>query len=118
MITARGETYRLKRYPRIPDSPYEYADAPDIEFSGRPASKSEDKDYRVQQGVNANNGGIYVVATNLPSEIKPHDRIYFMGKMWSVVSVGYFYEENLIVNASAFSEEYIVARCPKGLALQ
>ena len=118
MITARGETYRLARYPRVADSAYEYADRPDVGFMGRPAAQNEVKDYRVQQGVNANSGGMFVYATNLPKEIKPHDRILFMGKYWSVLSVGYYYQDNLIVNGSLFSEEYLTERCPKGLALQ
>lgn len=118
MIVARGETYRLDRYPRLEDSPYEFEKVPDISFFGRPASNVEKRNYRIQQGVDGNSESVYVVCTNLPSNVKPKDRIMFLGKFWSVQSIGFYYEENKVLNGKVFSNDYLVARCPKGLNLQ
>lgn len=117
MIVTRGEDYELKRYPRKKDSPYEFDSVPDVVFRGRPAGQSERKTYRVQQGVEGNNDSIYIMSSNLPTGIKPKDRVSFMGKVYSVQSVGYFLDRNLIVNARSFSVEYLESRCPKGVVL-
>lgn len=118
MIVARGETYELARFPRVENSPYEYEDAPDIVFFGRPANTLEKKVYRIQQGVNGNSDSIMVYATNLPAEIKPNDKIRFMGKEWSVASIGYYFDSNRIVTARIFDDDYLFKRSPKGLVLQ
>ena len=118
MIVARGETYKLERFSRKPDSPYEFSDYPDVVFYGRPANTLESKTYRIQQGVNGNSDSVMVYATNLPKEIKPEDKIRFMGKEWVVVSIGFYFDSNRIVNARVFSDDYLYARSPKGLVLQ
>ena len=118
MIVARGETYELARFARVENSPYQFSDYPDVIFFGRPANSMEKKTYRIQQGVNGNTDSIMVYASNLPAEIKPNDRIRFMGKLWSVASIGYYFDSNKVVNARIFSDEYIFARSPKGLVLQ
>ena len=118
MIPARGETYELKRFPRKENSPYEFDGAPDITFYGRPASQYEVRNYRIQQGVNGNNDSVFVYCTNLPDTIKPKDKIRYLGKDWTVESIGYYFDNNLIVNARLFSDGYIADRCPKGLNLQ
>lgn len=118
MITARGETYRLERFPRVENSPYEFESAPDVFFFGRPASQFEKREYRIQQGVNGNSDSVFVYCTNIPDSVKPKDKIRYMGKEWTVASVGYYFESNLISNASVFSDGYIADRCPKGLNLQ
>ena len=38
--------------------------------------------------------------------------------MYICMSIGYYYEESRIVNAKVLSEEYLIARCPKGLRLE
>ena len=118
MITSRGETYELQRFPRVGNSPYEYEAAPDLIFYGRPASQAEQRNYRIQQGVDGNTDSVFVVCSNLPQEVKPKDKISFMGKDWQVLSVGYYFEQNLVVNGRIFSHKYIADRCPKGLNLQ
>lgn len=118
MIVARGESYKLERFPRVENSPYEYESAPDVVFFGRPANTMEKKTYRIQQGVNGNSDSIMVYATNLPAEIKPKDKIRFMGKEWSVSSIGYYFDSNKLFNAKIFDEDYLFKRSPKGLVLE
>ena len=117
MIPARGESFLLKRYPRIPNSPYEWSDVPDIEFFGRPATPNEVKNYRIQQGVQGANESVYIVATNLPKEISIGDKITFRGDEWTVESVGYYFEESRMVSNHLMSDDYIIERCPKGITL-
>ena len=118
MIVARGETYQLERFSRKDDSPYEFMDFPDAVFYGRPANNMERKLYRIQQGVNGNSDSVMVFCTNLPFFIKPNDKIRFMGKEWSVVSTGFYFDDSKLMNAKIFSNDYIEKRCPKGLVLQ
>ena len=118
MIVVRGETYDFQLVPRKENSAYEYENHPSITFRGRPANSIEKKNYRIQQGVNGNTDSVYVICSNLPNEIKPGDRITFVGKVWTVNSVGYYYEDNRVVNNSIMSNEYLMERCPKGLNLQ
>lgn len=118
MIVARGETYECKRIKRKQDSPYEYEDYPDLTFYARPANQIEKRNYRIQQGVNGNNDSVYLLSSNLPKEIQVGDKIIFLGKVWSVMSFGYYFNENLVLNGKIFSPEYIENRCPKGVNLQ
>ena len=118
MIVTRGETYEFKRYPRKEDSPYEFSSFPDIVFKGRPANNMEKRTYRIQQGVNGNSDSVMIFASNLPKEIAPGDKIVFLGKEWSVASTGYYFDEARLVNGNLFNDDYIAARCPKGVVLQ
>lgn len=117
MIPTADEKYVLKLYRRIKNS-YEWESQPCLTFKGKPASQAEVKNYRVQKGVNGNTDSIFVKATNLPLEVNVEDRIEFLGKFWTVKSVGYYFDSALFVNPSVFSEEKIIARCPKGINLQ
>lgn len=112
-----NERYILKLYKRIPNSAYEYEDVPCAEFKGRPANQYEKRKFRIQQGVQGNNDSVYVVCSNLPKEIKPEDKIEFLGKTWTVTSIGYYFDQNKIVNPAIFDENYISNKCPKGIAL-
>lgn len=118
MLTSRGETYELKAFSRKEDSPYEWEEAPYAVFLGRPAGSSEKRTYRVQQGVNSNSDAVFIYCSNLPSEVKPQDKIAFLGKEWTVESVGYYLQDLWVVNGRALSDAYIQGRCPKGLALR
>ena len=118
MIPTRGENYRMELWKRKENSAYEWEDAPSLVFYGRPAGKVEKKRYRIQKGVEGSSDSVYVVCTNMPSEVKNGDKVHYMGKEWTVESVGYFFDENLVVNPRIMSDEYIAERCPKGMALQ
>lgn len=118
MIPARGENYEIKLYKRIPNSAYEWEERPSQVFFGKPAGKIEIRKYRVQKGVISTSDSTYVICTNMPQEVKDGDKVVFMGKEWQVESVGYFFDENLVVNPRIMSEEHIALRCPKGLTLQ
>lgn len=117
MLVARGETYELKVYRRKPNSPYEWEDAPYCTFKGRPASQMEKKTYRIQKGVNGNSDSTFVISSNMP-DVKPEDKIIFLGKEWTVENTGYYFDSSLIVNASILSEEQIIDKCPKGVSLR
>ena len=118
MIPSNNESFTLKKYARKGNSAYEYESVPCLIFKGRPANQLEKKMYRIQQGVNGNAESLYIFCTNLPQDLKPGDRIEFAGKFYTVESTGYYFTNNLVVNNSVMSNEYIIKRCPKGIALQ
>lgn len=118
MIPTNNEHYTLELTKRKPNTPYEWEDAPCCIFKGRPANNLEKKVFRVQKGVNGNTSSIFVFATNLPSNVEVGDQIKFMGKIWNVQSIGYYYDESRLINPGCLSEDQITARCPKGLNLQ
>lgn len=118
MIPTNNEHYELELTKRKLNSAYEWEDAPSCIFKGRPANQIEKKNYRVQKGVNGNTDSTYIYATNLPSEVNPGDQIKFMGKVWTVQSVGYYFDAARFVNPSILSEEQIVEQSPKGINIQ
>lgn len=118
MIAVRGETYKADVKERIENSDYEWEAPIKFSFWCRPASQMEKKTYRIQKGVNGNSDSIFLISSNLPEDIKPKDKINFMGKEWTVESVGYYFDSSLIVNANILSDEQIIARCPKGVNIQ
>ena len=117
MLTTQGETYILELYDLKENSAYEYENKPSIKFKGRPANAKEKRSYRVLKGVNSSNDSVFIYCSNLPKDVKDGDRVKFMGEIWTISSVGYYFVESRIVNASIMSEEYLIARCPKGITL-
>ena len=117
-IATRGETYELALFERKENSPYEWKEAPSVYFKGRPANNHEKRNYRILKGIGGNQDSVFVVSSNIPADIKPEDKVSFMGKIWTVASVGYYYDNSLIVNASIMNNDYLISRCPKGLSLQ
>ena len=115
--STNNETYEFKIISRKKNSAYETEPAKTFTFKGRVANTQERSKYRLQLGVNVNADSLYIFATNLPEDIKPGDRIIGIGLDESIESVGYYYDLNGIVNASLFSEDYIIARCPKGITI-
>jgi len=118
MITVGNEKYKFKLYKRVENSPYEWESTPSVYFKGRPANRMEQKVYRIMQGVNGNTDSIFVICSNLPKQVKPKDKVSFLGKEWSVASTGYYFDEARFVNVGIFSDEYIAKRCPKGIVLE
>ena len=118
MLVNSGETYEIKYYKRKENSPYLYENIPDGTFKCRPAGTLEKRTYRMQSGVDTGTDSNYIYATRMPKDIKDGDRVEFLGKMWTVSSVGYYLDQSRIVNASVLSEEQIIERCPKGLTIQ
>lgn len=117
-LVSSGETWEFAFYKRIPNTPYIDENHPTGTFKGRPAGTLEKRKYHVQTGVNGGTDSVYIVATNLPVDIKDGDKVKFMGKIWMVASVGYYYDQSKIINASIMSEQSLIERCPKGLQLQ
>ena len=118
MLVVGNERYIFELYKRVPNTPYEWEKECSLTFRGRPASQFERKQYRIQQGVNGGTDSIFVICSNLPEGIKEKDKIHFLGKEWTVASVGYYFDEARFVNPAIMSEEYIASRCPRGLNLQ
>ena len=117
MIVSPNERYEAQIFKLKPNSSFEYESVPYATFRCRPATQSEVKRYRIQQGVEGNSDSTYVFASNLPEKVNPRDRVKFQGKIWSVESVGYYYENNRLVSPNLMSEEYVASRCPKGIAI-
>lgn len=112
------ETYTIKVTKRFRgNSKYEYPQDTVLTFKCRPANKMEIKTYRIIKGVNSSNNGVMLFCSNLPNEVDIDDRVEFMGKTMLVKNIGFFYNDNGIVNAGAFSNEYLAMRCPKGITL-
>lgn len=118
MIPTNDETYTIELTKKKDNTPYVYENAPCITFKGRPMNQIERKNYRVEKGVNGGSDSAYIKATNLPKDIAEGDRIRFLGKIWTVMSVGYIFDQARLVNASCLSEQQIVDRCPKGINVQ
>ena len=112
-----NETYDFVVIPRVKNSAYEYDASKKITFKGRPANTQEKSKYRLQLGVNTQADSVYIYATNLPDDIKPGDKVKYLGMTQVVESVGYYYDASGIVNAGIFNPEYVVAKCPKGITL-
>ena len=117
MITTRGESFELKLFKRKPNTPYEWEEVPTLTFFGRPANSKEKKNYRIQQGIQGNAEGLYIMCSNLPVDIKPKDMVIFNGDEYTVESIGFFYDDSRIVANHIMSREYIESRCPKGITL-
>lgn len=112
------ETYVLRLFKRVRgNSAYEYDSVSVLSFKGRPANKLETKTYRIIKGVNSSTNGITLYCSNLPNEVEIDDRVEFMGKIMLVKNIGFFYNDNNVVNAGAFSNDYLALRCPKGITL-
>ena len=118
MIPTNNEIYTLELIKRIKNSAYEWETAPTCAFKGRPANQVEKKNYRVQKGVNGNSDSTFIFATNLPEEVDVGDQIKFMGKIWSIQSIGYYFDAARLINADLLDEEQIIQRCPKGINIQ
>lgn len=117
MIPTNNEKYSLEVVSRKNDSAYEYEETPKIVFFGRPANNAEKNNYRILKGVHGQQETLYIYATNLPEDLKPGDMIRFQGTEKIVETIGYYYNNSLIVNPSLMSDEYIIVRCPKGITL-
>lgn len=117
MIPSVGENYRIEIYKRISNTAYEWEKEPSLICYGKPATQVEIKKYRIQKGVNSSTDSNYVKCSNLPDIVKDGDQVIYLGKRWTIESVGYFYEENGIINARIMSDEYLAKRCPKGITI-
>lgn len=111
------ENYECLLYRKIPNTAFLYEETP-IRFRCFPASNKDKKSYRVTKGVIGEKDSIFIIASNLPTNIDPDDRVVFMGKTLNVESVGFYLNESGIVDASIMSFEYLQARSPKGITLK
>lgn len=118
MIPTNDEKFILEVVRRKENSPYEYEVVVEYRFKGRPASQIEKKEYRIQKGVNGNTDSTFIYASNLPKELNIGDKVRFLGKIWTIQSIGYYFDAARFVNPSCLREEQIIARCPKGINIQ
>lgn len=110
-----NETYELV-LGKVKDNEWIY-DETAIRFKGKPASSSEQKRYVVTKGFVNNRNSVFIIATNLPEEIKVDDKVMFLGTEKIVTSVGYYFDKNQLVDAGIFDPDYIKAISPKGITL-
>lgn len=89
-----------------------------IKFKGRPASALEKKCFNIQKGVMNDENSVYIYSSNLPDDIKPEDKVMYLGKVWMVETVGYYFDNANFIDPSIFDEEYIKAKCPKGITIK
>ena len=118
MITAQGESIRFLVYKRKENSSYEWEDAPSLSFLGRMANDIERKEYRIQKGVNGGKESVFILSSNLPSDIIVGDRVDFMQKQWVVGSVGFYYTQSRVINYKVMDENKMMKKCPKGITLE
>lgn len=118
MIVSRGETYNLWLFKRVPNSSYEYEDTASLCFKGRPARNSERNYYSIQKGFANGVDEVYIFSSHLPAEVAVGDRVFYLGKFWSVSSVGVYFEEARVVNASVMDSEKLIDKAPKGITLK
>lgn len=111
------DTFVVKFFKRIKNSAYEYEQKESGTFKCRIAENQETRSYRLLAGVNANQESIYIVCSNLPIDLKPQDKVMFMGQIKTIESIGYYYNDSNIVNACLFNDDYIIARSPKGITI-
>lgn len=114
-LNPNKDTFEIVVYKRIGNS-YEFEQSP-CYCRASVVGQSQIKLFRLQQGVKANDHSIYLELSNCPFDIPLGSKVLFNGEEHTVQSVGYFLEQNGIVNNGLFSDEYIKLRCPKGIAL-
>ena len=118
MIATNNETEEFTLYKRVNNSDYEWEKTPTLSFLGRTASQYEKNNYRLMAGVNTNTDSVYIFASNLPDDVKPFDKVKFGGKVWTVESIGYYLDNNRIINRRIMNPEFIAKKSPKGLTLK
>lgn len=117
MLVVNNENYDCKVYERL-ENEVEFSETPTATFRCRPANQEEKKSYRLMKGVETTQDSLYLIASNLPKDIKVGSMIKFNGDEKIIESVGYYYDMNRIVNASVMSEEAIRNKCPKGMTIR
>lgn len=118
MIPTNNENNKAKVYKCLDNSEYIYEEVPSIEFRCRMASPIEKKKYRLIKGVNASTDSTFLFASNLPyTQLRDGDRIEFLGKIWTVESIGYYLEQSKVINNGIMSEEYLIQKSPKGITI-
>lgn len=118
MITTNNETFDFVLYKRVKNSPYEYEPNPTATFKGRPANTLEKKNYRIQKGINGNTDSHFILSSNLPSIVDIGDQVAYLGKIWTIMSIGYYFDNSRILNNGIFNPTQVMDRCPKGINIQ
>ena len=103
---------------RKENSAYENELVVDFRFYARPAQSLEKKAYRLQKGVDMTSSDIFIVSSNLPDSVKDGDAVMYLGKKWVVTSVGYYLDQDYIINSGIMSDDYLKAHSKKGLTLK
>lgn len=117
-MVSRGEVYTLTLYKRKKNSSYEYEDVPALSFKGRPAKNLERNFYTIQSGITNGVDEIYIFSSSLPIEVSVGDRVFYLGKFWSVSSVGVYLEQGRFVNAGIMDAKKVIEKAPKGFTLK
>lgn len=110
------ENYRFEHFKKTPNSSYQFSDTGTL-FKGRFATASEKRSYNITLGVEGGRDGTFIMATRMPEDIEPNDRIRFGDRLWIVQSVGYYFQDNGVLRSDLMKDEYLAARCPKGITV-
>ena len=74
--------------------------------------------YTFSRGIVNGSDDTYIFSSNMPEDISDGDRIEFLGKLWSVTSVGVYFDQGRFVNAGIMDSDKLMAKCPKGITLK
>lgn len=118
-IAQKDETLNIQVFKRVANSAYEYEQVPSLTFKGKIANNIERKQYHIQRGVNGNTDSLFIFSSNMPfKDLKVGDLIVVLGEKHYIQSIGYYINENKIVNMGLFNEDYIIEKSPKGINIQ
>lgn len=115
MRAVRNERFLAKLYKLKPNSAYEYETQPCAEFFCAPLSPVEMGSVRIESGLDGGEDGTTIITSNLYKEAKVGDRVEFMGKYWTIVSVGLYIDDWQMISPELFSDWD--TRYPRALGL-
>lgn len=116
-VSVPNENWDIEWRPIKENSAFEEKEFTNYVFRCRPASPREKKEYRITKGVIGVEESQYIISSNIPEEIKPGDKVVFLGKPMIVTSVGYYFDQTRIISPNKLDPEYIMAKCPKGITI-
>lgn len=117
MIPSRGNFYKATLYRRNINA-NDYEPYPNSDFNCKVATHLEIKSFMLTDGLFNPNSGIFIMSNDLKTMPKINDKIYFLGRLWLVSTIGYYITENRLLNGKDLNMEEIMKRCPKGLRLE
>lgn len=115
MLVSRGEHLKATLYKRKENS-NEYNSVPTLTFNCRVANQIEKNTFQPTSGLITQTKGLYLYATRLPADVKPDDRIYFMGQYYLVETTGE-YVSNARILSNDINYAQIKNSSPKGLKI-
>lgn len=116
MIPQFANTFVATLYKRISNS-YEY-ETQGIEFKARVSTTKERNSFFPLNGVASQEIKLSLYTQDdIVIEIKPNDRVVFMGNSYLVSSIGVYLDSACALAQSTYKNEDLIKRCPKGVQL-